>query len=785
MGKVHIYADTNNILDSFEGMIVKSPQDYVEAYKVIQQAIYRGEEMKLLVKNRYCFESFKNMRNNYGEEHIELSVYSPRQEFSKLYGLKVPVYITDMDIVNAGILKNPDSLQRRVGLEFESFIMANFVSEDLAFESFPANRIVSILEKIDFASFENNRSISLVNKVIEYRTIQWKKNDSAKWVHHLIDRFVENPQNLYNDLCTYLLVSRYPSSIAQAAIGNIVLDFAKARFDSDDFYNQSIDYSKVRKEIEIYLNSLLDVRLEYGDISQLIDMVSGCFLEEFDFIIRLLKDNIAIIDQYLLEKTLTKFRPIEQLVTDYDEKITGIMPPLKPCSPSKSFCLQDWLNWSINQYLPYRFWMEDNDKYDESVDAYSAVYGEWIYKNYNLLLSSEKNMVFNTVTILNNELMTNELSLIVVIDNFNYKYVNLVKEYFLEKGYCNVEETPLLAMLPTVTEVSKKSIFTGEAYDNKVGINYQFEAKKWEKMLGKSIRYLKNIGELSSINSKQEDVIFLNYLEIDDLLHKKQTESALSTRSKVKNELYALCQAIAAFAKRIGYENKIKVYITSDHGSTKLRNEQTNLIEQTYYKGKSDKGDHRYVVVTDENMCTLHSSIDQYCYVLDKTRFGTRENYLIAKRYYRFKETDDYYVHGGITPEEHIVPLLRLEHLEIKVQDIIISLGSNEFRLSAKSKIHLILKNPNDYAVTNLTVKIMNDNIRADLKSVEVKSLDKISVTDLYVDNVRFVKNGPTEDVLNIKVDFSFLGKSYQKEYNMPIVIKSMQQSTMNFDDLF
>ena len=97
----------------------------------------------------------------------------------------------------------------------------------------------------------------------------------------------------------------------------------------------------------------------------------------------------------------------------------------------------------------------------------------------------------------------------------------------------------------------------------------------------------------------------------------------------------------------------------------------------------------------------------------------------------------------------------------------------------------MIVKNPNEYAVTNIIVKIINDNIRADLKSVEVKSLDKISVMDLYLDNVRFVKTGSTEDGLNIRVDFNFLGKACRQECNLPIVIKSMQQNTMNFDDLF
>jgi hypothetical protein len=79
----------------------------------------------------------------------------------------------------------------------------------------------------------------------------------------------------------------------------------------------------------------------------------------------------------------------------------------------------------------------------------------------------------------------------------------------------------------------------------------------------------------------------------------------------------------------------------------------------------------------------------------------------------------------------------------------------------------------------------MNDDIRADFKSVEVKSLDKISMTELYLDNVRFVRNGSTADVLSIRVDYNFLGKAYDQECNLPIIIKSMQQNTMNFDDLF
>ncbi|MHB9142525.1 MAG: hypothetical protein ACYC25_11680, partial [Paludibacter sp.] len=155
------------------------------------------------------------------------------------------------------------------------------------------------------------------------------------------------------------------------------------------------------------------------------------------------------------------------------------------------------------------------------------------------------------------------------------------------------------------------------------------------------MRYLENIGELSKIDKKNEDVLILNYLEMDEMLHKGQKGSALSVRAKIKNELSALCREIFAFSKRIGYENKLKLYVISDHGSTSILSDQENLINQAYYKGRVEKSDHRYVCVADEDMSNLHTNIDQYCYVVDKNRFGTKENYLIAKKYYRFKETNE------------------------------------------------------------------------------------------------------------------------------------------------
>lgn len=786
MAKVYIYADVNDILDSFEGIVVRTPQEYVDSYKAIQEAIYADKEIKVLVKNRYCLACFNIMQKNYGEECIELSIYSPRSEFFKWYGISVPDYISDVDIVDSGILKPKDSLHVAAGMSFESVIMAHYIADEFAFEKFPVQKLFLILGALKFDLIGENRKNNLVNKTFMHRVKCWKDNAHEAWLENMIDSFVSSPQQLYNALCQYILVKKYPIEISRAVVGDIAVDFGKAGFSDTNSYSDGLDYSLLRKEIEMFLHAQPVQELEYEEINDLVEMVSGYFVEEFEFVLMLFKQNTTLIDSKLLQKTLHKFRPMEQFRPDYDEQLNQIIPPITPSVPDATFDLPAWLKWSKQEYLPYRFWLEENNLVNESVDSYSAAYGDWIYAHYEYLLSSGESMLYKTISILKNELVENELSLIVIIDNFNYKYVELLKDFFLAKNYQNVDEKPLLAMLPTVTEVSKQSIFTGQAYAGKQEKSYENEVKKWGKMLNKSMKYLGKVGDLAALNSKQEDIIFLNYLEIDVILHKSQNDSASSTRSKVKNELSALCQQIAAFAKRVGYENKIKVYVVSDHGSTKIVAEQENMIEQSYYAGKADKLDRRYAVIADKNMDQLHSGIDKYCYMVDKNRFGTKENYLIARNYYRFKDTDEgFYVHGGITPEEQIVPLLKFELIDVVVDDIVISLISHEFRLSVKSKLQLLIKNTNQYAITNLSIQILNTDIRAISKSIEVDKVDKLSVSEVSLDNIRFVKNDASETVLALRTAYKVLGQQYQVDFNLPIVIKSIQQNTMNFEDMF
>ena len=66
------------------------------------------------------------------------------------------------------------------------------------------------------------------------------------------------------------------------------------------------------------------------------------------------------------------------------------------------------------------------------------------------------------------------------------------------------------------------------------------------------------------------------------------------------------------------------------------------------------------------------------------------------------------------------MPFIRFERVDVKEEALIITLVSNEFVLSFKSKIKMIIKNPNEYAVQDVEISILNSNVRSDSKKCEI-----------------------------------------------------------------
>lgn len=785
MGNVILYSDLNKTYQGKYDLLLNKIGDYVDGYIAIKQAITKNEKIIVVVQNKYCFSCLQGMVLQYGDEYIEIREHSPRKQLSEILNTTIPDYISDEDIVEDQLVLQTKHFNYINGMSFNNIILQNYFSVYFTYENFSFPKIIELIQSFDYKNYETIMEGKVVKKVFKNKIKEWTSSCKDDYQKNIIRSFTKNPYQLLKDICVYLMLRGYPKVLQMDVIGVISQDISKLKLKDKPFLIEGLNITGIERNIKIYLNQLSLSNLSKETLIKNVEMVSGVLIDELKFVLNMIEKNIDTVDEEIVRMIEDKFEPIMKDYPKYADRLKNVIPPKFPQEPNKDFTASEWLEWATNEYLPYKFWLEDNNNSNDIIDDYASLYGDWIYNNYHQLLSSESSMLYKTLINLNKSLSENIVSLIVIVDNFNFKYVSLTKEYFGNFGFSTTMEKPLITMIPTETSVSKKAFFSGEPYNSK-NISYEKRCQEWESYYNMKFKYLSGTNKMDEINDKTADIYILNYTRIDSILHENQNDSALPINYRIREELKALIEKIISFSKRIGYENEIKIYFVSDHGSTKILPNQTNLIDSKYYKEKAEDYAHRYISLNDKQFETYKASLGHLCYVMDKNHYGTQENYLIAKKYYRFMKTDgNYYVHGGITPEENIVPLLKFEKIDTKLVEPILVLRTTEFRYSVLSNIVFTIKNFNKYDLKNVEILIVNRNVNLEKSSNKIVNIMQESEETIEINGIRILKSNEEKNKLSVKLRYDFLNKTYQKEYLFEIAVKSIQENKMDFDDLF
>jgi hypothetical protein len=171
---------------------------------------------------------------------------------------------------------------------------------------------------------------------------------------------------------------------------------------------------------------------------------------------------------------------------------------------------------------------------------------------------------------------------------------------------------------------------------------------------------------------------------------------------------------------------------------------------------------------------------------MDKNRFGVPHNYLIAKYYYRFKETNNsFYVHGGLSPEETIVPLLGFkkdnDNVEIELPNL--NIKTKSIRKSVKNEIEFGLKNSNPFSLNNIKIELANSELKCPNKTKYLEAVAAFEEEKILFNKVEISNNKSTITLL-VDVSFNYLNNKYDKRYKFELSIKSIQENSFDLNDL-
>ncbi len=787
MPRTSVTLDPDRLLPpNEEALVVEGVEDYVSACLALRAALHEKRGLDIRVHDPVTGSWLAGVAQGYGEKRVTVHKSSAREVLRDRWNVLVPAGVSDREIIQSGLLSV--ELLPRNGQRFDDIILEGFYGGTYAYPSFPATLLAAMLNEYDAVRWEENSRRPLVARILRERLSYWETRETSEARRLLIRSLRDNPARLRNDLGSYKLLRSYPPELADRALGETAAVFRRAQIDPEPLDLTGLDLSGARNEIEYYLRQTRGLIVAADDLVPLVDTLSGYLLEEFDAVESIIRKHPDWLTRGLLQRIESRFTPIRGGVAGPLSTLRRLIAPSRPEAPAPAWNAERWLAWIRDQYMPYYRWLEAQRRYDEEIAGYAETFADWYYEHFiELKLGEPGTFAFNALYGEHECIrQPGTVGLVLMIDNFNYVHFDELRRLFNAADFSLQDDTPRFSLIPTATEISKAAVIAGIGDSVQVGsVGYEsLVSGEWNPILqpvGKSAAYLPNTGALQDLRKLEHDLYFLNYLPIDEALHRDSREVGQEHAVIVHNYLEGLVKSVSEFTRRFNLEKRLVVYVISDHGSTRIGRDVVSVLNKRWYRDIAALRHRRYIQISEEQLADLPQMVDAQCYIIQSDRFGTKSSYLAARGYYRFSETsEDFFVHGGLTPEEVVVPFARFELKPVHVAPPDLRLLSSQFRYAVRSAIEVEIGNPNDYYLENILVRVQG----LDAPEIPVDSLPPRERRSVAIPVVfRKEPGAGNTRSLTVRTRYECQGKLFEPEdTEFTITMKSLMEVVDDFD---
>lgn len=393
---------------------------------------------------------------------------------------------------------------------------------------------------------------------------------------------------------------------------------------------------------------------------------------------------------------------IEQLSVYLNQsELTQLRQCIAPTEPEKMRDEPlDVLIWFRNSYLPYREWQHlvNAPQGKEKVLKAAYQFATWYLERYPKALAGEslqKWLSFYKVNDLNLE--KNCLTLIVVLDGLHATDARFLQQSIQShtQRLSLITDELVFAPIPTITKYAKEALFHGVS---------PVKAPEVEP-IGKILP--EDQSPANRLARDQENGIYLwRVLEPDRTYHFKNKSENL--RQDIEGRLEAEALKIKEIVEMIPDNMIMQVIITSDHG--RMLGEATRTIPlpegmQGHGRvawGKSGKIFPKSGYIIEESLAYLFSE-----------SFGLPDDVVIPLDESAFYETDkrkgsEIYPHGGLFPEEIIVPWIVYARDYVRPEVEITISGQARARRIGTLQIHILNQSNVDLTLKDIVISLNN-----------------------------------------------------------------------------
>jgi hypothetical protein len=566
-----------------------------------------------------------------------LCVLNPRQLLNSKLGFQSPLWLSNTAISKLKLLANE---KLELGSEFFLRDLLKAVNFDLfgvtSFNSF-IRYISSETELFDlflgFAPFKK--------ELAKYLELELKVGKNAAI------EFIDMVQTS-SDITAVLHIISYNQAILLlkkiASENNISFSSPPLGVSASISGLPLINLYSEKSDLETKFIDILDELITNGEPEHTASEIQKLVIYPWPEFLRVLENAIRANPTYSSEPLITKLKNLES-----------------PASISLATNLKSISNLSslnpIQQNADIKTVVEWSYKYFEltkvAFEAESLEYENELANSFSDWLISQKARVekskFDWRQVsesIKESLEDDHITVVFMVDALSQIHHKACEEILGKVENLSFQANLVFAPLPTITKIGKKSVLTGLLPNKTSGSDLELLTNKYgsEKLTSDNILIVQDWKRASanplSKNTKLA-VVYIN--ELDDRLHKaptfvKHTTDALNIIRTVRKTIEKWLNISHSFGKEISF------YVTADHGVTSLNTSVANSFD-----GKAGE---RVVELTTkptvvpDNFYYLPSYNETAGYIVPKLRASFEKQCALS--------------HGGLTPEEVLIPFIKL-----------------------------------------------------------------------------------------------------------------------------
>jgi len=756
-----------------------------------------GTGLKIWVRSKNHFAWLRDFTEQIGCP-ATFSEKTARLVLAEKWNVRLPDWLTDADVLDQDLL-NIEVDPQKEQMSFTNCFLVYLLGSVFQSDTLNTNDFVDVIKLLVSdeakAAF---RQYPVLKRSLETKCKQWAQGSKEAWVKDISTRLYEDTGEIWQWLSLWAGLHGYPEKLLEYVLAPEQVLFVR-KVPAEAVYDLPLEPTareQILTQVELFFKEVRKQITSSDEFQKVVGWTSGRLLQEYHCISSILKGNLFSPTKEDVQKVQAKFRTCPGVSENKLNSLRYCVMPSRPAllGPKEEWSSAEWIRWTTEEYVPYRTWQVHNGYFDEDLENTVVRFSEWFIEEYASIHKDPNLSLIYCLGILSSSGSEDELSVILLVDCLPLEFVGLLDTALRNVGFSRHDLHYRFAALPTITEYNKPVFLSGDWQNNARNYDTILKARAKADWNNKQVVYLSNLKAMSEMPAPQEaTVVLLNFLDGDELLHSDVESKNISYEEELHRLFARMAESVNRLSKEwSGPREHFSIYVVTDHGACRILEEEKRSFDSTVVnklfldeKYRFAAVDKKHIDDIPENLWALGHRFKQP-FVSDDKIFFLPKGHNTVRQSGRAKG----YLHGGVTPEEVIVPtaIYKLVKAAWKTPaarfldlDLIKETGRAKFYIQRVVALKVEIQNPNPIDIRILRASIMSPE--TDLKSCETIVISAGSVNTIQM-SCYFKKAALGEKSLEIEIAYEVSGEQHRLSPTLECEFKSAMAGGFNLRDL-